>query len=89
MKEYKVKNMRFVLFKYIGAIRSVLYKRKFKYIGGGGYIAKPLLVTGAESITVGDKVRIMPGMRIEAINGQIDIGNDVSIAQNFHIASGG
>ena len=83
-------NMKFVMFKYIGVIRSLFYKFWFKYIGIGGYFAKPLLLIGTNKISLGNKVRIMPGLRIEALNdGKIIIGNDVSIAQDAHIISGG
>lgn len=52
------------------------------------YIAAPLYVKGGKNISIGEKVRIFPGLRIETYHGgKIIIGSDVSIGQNFHITS--
>lgn len=54
-----------------------------------GYIGKICYVSSLKKITFGKKVRIYPGMRAEISgkNGKINIGNNVSIGQNFHVVS--
>jgi acetyltransferase-like isoleucine patch superfamily enzyme len=45
---------------------------------------------GAKNIFIGNRVRIFPGCRMETHdNGEIIIEDDCSIAQNFHVTSGG
>ena len=67
-------------------MRAVCYKLFFKKFGMGGYIGKPLYVSGARRIAVGARTRIFPGMRIEAIGkGSIEIGDNTVIEQNAHI----
>ena len=54
---------------------------KFKHIGSYCY--------GTQNISLGNRVRIYPGCRMETHKGgQIIIEDDCSIAQNFHITSG-
>lgn len=73
------------------AIRGILYKLKFKKFGNLSYIGKPISLLGVKNVSVGDKVRIYPGVRIETHgdNATIEIKKNVSIGQNFHITSGG
>lgn len=55
-----------------------------------GYFAFPLYSKGLKRVTIGRYVRIFPNFRIEThFNGVINIGDNVSIAQNVHITSGG
>lgn len=76
--------------KYYWAIRAMLYKSTFKHIGKYTYFGKPMYIDGKNRISIGNKVRIFPGIRMEAIgNGTINIGNNVVIEQNAHIISGG
>lgn len=57
-------------------------------IGKYSYVANTLFIYGANRILIGHKVRIFPGVRMETHqNGFIDIQEDVSIGQNFHITS--
>lgn len=75
--------------KYLWAIRAIFYKLSFSHVGKLSYIGKPLYITGAKKISVGDKVRIYPGIRMEALDGgEICIGNNLAIEQNVHIISG-
>ena len=54
------------------------------------YIGKPCYVDGTRNITIGNKTRILPGLRMEAINGgHISIGDNCVIEQNVHIISEG
>ena len=72
--------------KYFWVFRALCYKPFFRKIGSRSYIGRPLLVSGARSISIGTRTRIFPGMRIEAIgNGSIDIGDNTVIEQNVHI----
>lgn len=58
------------------------------HIGLKSYVASPLFIFGAKGITIGNKVRIFPGVRMETHHhGRIIIDEDVSIGQNFHITS--
>lgn len=75
--------------KYLWAIRAIFYKLSFSHVGKLSYIGKPLYITGAKKISVGDKVRIYPGIRMEALDGgEIYIGNNIAVEQNVHIISG-
>ena len=72
--------------KYFWALRALLYKPFFGKIGNLTYIGKPCFVEGTKNIILGDKVRVLPGLRIEAMDGgKIIIGNNVAIQQNVHI----
>lgn len=76
--------------KYIWAIRAILNKPFFKHIGNLTYIGKPCFIEGKKNISIGTRVRIFPGVRMEAIGGgKIDIGDNVAIEQNVHLTSGG
>lgn len=78
------------LIKYLWGVRALLYKGYFRRIGNMCYIGKPLFIDGANKVTMGNKVRVFPGIRIECIgDGQLEIGNNVVIEQNVHIISGG
>lgn len=74
--------------KLFGLIRAFIYGffTKFRM---PGYIGKPIYISKLKNIQFGKKVRIYPGIRVEAIgeNGKIEIGNNVSIGQNFHLVS--
>lgn len=74
--------------KYVWALRALLYKPFFKYVGSMSYIGKPCFIEGCKGISVGKKTRIFPGIRMEAIGtGNINIGNNCAIEQNAHIIS--
>lgn len=77
-----------MLYKFIWMLRALFYKLFFKKIGLFTYIAKPIFLLGTRNISIGNKVRIFPGIRMEAHNGsEIIIEEDVAIGQNFHITS--
>ncbi len=77
-----------MLYKFIWMLRALFYKLFFKKIGLFTYIAKPIFLLGTRNISIGNKVRIFPGIRMEAHNGSdIIIEEDVAIGQNFHITS--
>lgn len=78
------------IIKYFWAIRSIIYKVRFKKIGKFSYIGKPVYLQGTKRVKIGNKVRIYPGVRIETHGaaGSIVIKDNVSIGQNFHITSG-
>lgn len=71
-------------------IRALFYKLLFSNIVMPSYIGKPIYINHAHNISCGEKVRIYPGMRVEIVNKNnsfIEIGNNVSIGQNFHVVS--
>ena len=76
--------------KYIWAARAVLNKIPFGHIGNYTYMGKPSFIEGRKNIYIGNRTRIFPGIRMEAIGtGIIDIGNNVAIEQNCHITAMG
>lgn len=75
--------------KYLWALRALTYKLFFSNIGKLSYIGKPLYIEGKIYISIGDRVRIYPRIRMKAFNGGIiQIGNNLAIEQNVHIISG-
>lgn len=77
--------------KYFWAIRAIIYKVRFKKIGNFSYVGKPLYLQGTRKVIIGNKVRIYGGVRIETHGEEasINIKDNVSIGQNFHITSSG
>lgn len=76
--------------KYMWALRALVYKPFFKHVGSMSYIGKPCFLEGCKGISIGNKTRIFPGVRMEAIGtGRISIGNNCAIEQNVHITSMG
>lgn len=72
--------------KYFWTIRALVLKLFWRKIGMYTYIGKPCFIDGCRHIELGDKVRIFPGVRMEAMmGGNIIIGNNVAIEQNVHI----
>jgi acetyltransferase-like isoleucine patch superfamily enzyme len=69
----------------------VFYRFVFKEFGKGSWIRKPLLISNPDFMSIGDRVSIRDGVRLEVIlsNGQrvpeVVIGNDTNIEQNVHI----
>ena len=71
-------------------IRALIYKPFFGNIGMPSYIGKPCFIEGCKHIVIGNRVRIFPGVRMEAMNsGSIHIGDNTAIEQNVHITSSG
>ena len=74
--------------KFFWSLRFLLLKPFLRSSGFFSYIGKPLLIKGVNNLKIGNKVRIYPGSRIECHNGGvINIMDDCSIGQNFHIIS--
>ena len=78
-------------YKFFWIIRAFFYKLLFKKVGFPSYIGKPIFLLGTKKISIGKKVRIYPMSRMEVHgkNSEIIIKDNVSIAQGFHIISGG
>ncbi len=69
-------------------IRGLVNKPFFAKFGKFSYLGKPIIIRGKSKISIGNKVRIYPGIRMEAIDeGKIVIEDNVSIAQNFHVTA--
>lgn len=65
-----------------------MYRFRFAHIGSKSYLGKPIFLSGTKNIKIGNCVRIFPGARMEAMGeGKINIGNNTSIGQNFHVIS--
>lgn len=74
--------------KYAWALRALVYRPFFRYIGNLSYIGKPCFIEGSRRISIGNRTRIFPGIRMEAIGtGRITIGSNCAIEQNVHITS--
>ncbi len=71
-------------------LRLLAKKPLFKKVGVYSYLGPSISIVGFGRISIGDRVRIYPGNRMEAHEGgEITIKNDCSIGQNFHITSKG
>lgn len=76
--------------KFIWMTRAIVNKMFYGHIGKLTYMGKPCFIEGRRNIYIGNKTRIFPGVRMEAIGvGKIVIGNNVAIEQNVHITSMG
>ena len=74
--------------KFIWTARALWNKIFYGHIGNLTYIGKPLFIEGRKNIEIGNRTRIFPGIRMEAIgSGKIEIGSNVAIEQNCHITS--
>jgi acetyltransferase-like isoleucine patch superfamily enzyme len=69
----------------------VLYRIVFKRFGRGSYIRKPLLILNPGFVSIGERVSILDGVRLEVVFSSdhripnLEIGNDTNIEQNVHI----
>jgi acetyltransferase-like isoleucine patch superfamily enzyme len=69
----------------------VFYRLVFQRFGSGSYIRNPLLILNSGCISIGDRVAIREGARLEVVRSnqnhapQMIIENDTSIEQNVHI----
>jgi acetyltransferase-like isoleucine patch superfamily enzyme len=69
----------------------VLYRLFFKRFGAGSYICKPLYISNPMFITIGERVSIFGGVRLEVIQDNkkripdLSIGDNTNIEQNVHI----
>ncbi len=73
----------------------LLYYHKFKHVGRHTKMGRPLVLKDVKSVSIGDHVFIMKGVRIETFSKynekhyepEITIGNNVSIAQYVEIVA--
>lgn len=71
------------------AINLYIKKPMFMHIGSQSYLGNSISLVGKKRISIGNKVRIYPGNRMETHSeGRIIIEDNCSIGQNFHITSG-
>lgn len=76
------------IIKVFWGIRALLNKPFYKRVGNMSYMGKPILIMGKKNIEIGNKVRILPNIRMEVYgHGLIKIEDNCSIAQNVHITS--
>lgn len=69
-------------------IRALLNKPLYGKMGKMCYIGRPCFIANKKRIKMKNRVRIYPGMRSETLDGgTVEIGNNVSIGQNFHIVA--
>jgi acetyltransferase-like isoleucine patch superfamily enzyme len=70
---------------------TVFYRLFFKRFGKGSYIRKPQLISNPLFISIGDRVSIRDGIRLEVLQDskdrrpELDVGNNTNIEQNVHI----
>lgn len=77
-------------------ITKFFYRLVFRKIGRGTTIYKPMLLDGCEYVSLGNRVLIRKGVRMEVISPEISgnksprliIGDFVNIEQNVHIVCG-
>lgn len=68
-----------------------LYRWIFRSFGAGSTIARPMLISHPQFISIGERVTIRPGVRLEALQSAPDrvpdlrIGSGANIEQNVHI----
>lgn len=76
--------------KLLWIFRYIIYSFFLKKSGFPSYIGKPIFINKLNHISIGKKVRIYPNARIETLgNSFIVFEDNISIAQNFHLISGG
>ena len=80
-----------MIYKMFWILRAIFYKLLLKDIGFPSYIGKPIFICNYKRISIGKKVRIFPGSRIEVVDNSstIILENNISIGQNLHLISGG
>lgn len=70
---------------------ALFYRRCFKRFGRGSFIRRPLLICNPAYISIGDRVSIRDGVRLEVVRSSdartpsLSIGNHTNIEQNVHI----
>jgi|SRR5580704_6984507 acetyltransferase-like isoleucine patch superfamily enzyme len=76
---------------YFKAKGIVFYRLVFKQFGRGSCIRKPLLILNSDFISIGERVSIREGARLEVVRSSyrrtphLVIENDTNIEQNVHI----
>ena len=72
------------------------YFHKFRSVGKRCVMKKPMLLTNVHNVSFGDKVYILPGLRMQTLEKfgdqvftpHIEVGNNVLMNQNIHIYCG-
>lgn len=76
---------------YSYAVTRLIYKHYFLSMGNSCIIRKPLLLNNCQYVSLGNRVSIRDGIRMEVVVSHSDrvpklsIGNNVNIEQNVHI----
>lgn len=80
-----------MIFKISWILRAVLYKAFMGRLSLPSYIGRPICIHNFGKIFIGKFVRIYPNVRLEVhnSNARLIIEDNVGIAQNVHITSGG
>lgn len=84
----KLYNLSIFYYKFKGV---VYYRLVFRKFGCGSFIRKPLLLWNPQYISVGERVSVRDGIRLEVVLSKdgrtpsLVIGNDTNIEQNVHI----
>ncbi len=73
-------------------VNSLLYHRGLKHVGPGSHVDRPMLITGGKGISVGARVQIWRGARLEAFNidgadTRLSIGDETVIQPFVHIGA--
>lgn len=78
-----------VLRKILWGIRALAYSIAYCKIEFPSYIGKPIYISNPKKLKFGKRCRIYPGLRAEFVGNtsSINIGENVSIGQNFHVVS--
>jgi len=69
----------------------VFYRLVFKEFGSGSYIRKPLLIVNPGFVSIGKRVSIRDGIRLEVVRSSsrrtphLTIGDDTNVEQNVHL----
>jgi acetyltransferase-like isoleucine patch superfamily enzyme len=75
-------------YKFLWFFQTLFVRLLVKKIGWISYVGSPTFIYGGKKISIGNRVRIFPGARMETHkNGEIIIENNVSIGQNLHLIS--
>ncbi|MFA6086661.1 DapH/DapD/GlmU-related protein [Mucilaginibacter sp.] len=79
-----------MIYKLYWGVITLCYAIFFKKIRFPSHIGVPIFTHGLKRVTIGNRVRILPGVRIEThYEGTITFEDNISIGQNFHITSAG
>jgi len=69
----------------------IVYRSAFKEFGKGSYIRKPLVILNPSYISIGDRVSVRDGIRLEVVLSNdemvpcLSVGDNTNIEQNVHI----
>lgn len=79
-----------MLFKLYWFCKTLFWRLFLKKIGLFSYFSSPVYISGGKRISIGNKVRIFPGARMETHHdGTIIFEDNISVGQGLHIISSG